>query len=473
MTGTTGKPRVRVPARTADSFANFSARLGIGAGNLSSASTYAFNPISRNRVLLENMYRGSWIIGQAVDLVAEDMTRAGVAIQSSLSPDGIEKLTGGMESLCIWQRLNDTIKWARLYGGCLGVMLIDGQKMDKPLRVNTVAKGQFKGMMVLDRWLVEPSLNDLIEEYGPDYGYPKYYTVVADAPGLRSQKIHHSRCIRLDGIELPYWQRIAENGWGMSVAERLYDRLVAFDSTTTGAAQLVYRAHLRTYAVDGLRDIISAGGPAFEGLLKQIDMIRLFQSLEGMTLMDKEDKFEAHSYGFAGLSDVMLQFGQQLSGALQIPLVRLFGQSPAGLNSTGESDIRLYYDGIQSQQEGRLRRGIGTILNLLCRSELGIDPPKDFNFTFRPLWQMTDVEKGTVAQSVTQSVTQAVDSGLVTPQAGLKELRQSSQITGIWSNITDEEINDAESDPPEPEEPGKPDASIEEVDADIRPGKTV
>jgi len=471
MSGT-GKIRVRVPARTADSFANFSARLGVGAGNLSSASTYTFNPISRNRVLLENMYRGSWLVGQAVDLVAEDMTRAGVSIQSSLPPDATATLNSGMESLCIWQRLSDTIKWARLYGGAIGVVLIDGQKMETPLRLDAVGKEQFKGILVLDRWLVEPSLNDLITEYGPDYGYPKYYKVVADAPGLCSQEIHHSRCIRLDGVELPYWQRIAENGWGMSVAERLYDRLVAFDSTTTGAAQLVYRAHLRTYSVDGLRNIISAGGPAFEGLLKQVEMIRLFQSIEGMTLMDKEDKFEAHSYTFSGLSDVMLQFGQQLSGALQIPLVRLFGQSPAGLNSTGDSDIRLYYDGIQSQQESRLRRGVGMILDLLCRSDLGIAPPSGFNFTFNPLWQMTDVEKATVGQAVTQSVTQAVDAGLVTPQAGLKELKQSSQATGIWTNITDEEINDAESDPPKPPEADEDTAGTGEIDADVRQGET-
>lgn len=462
------KPRVRVPARSTDSFANFQARLGVGQGasNLSGGSTYTFNPISRNRVLLENMYRGSWLVGQAVDIVAEDMTRAGIEITTSLPPDDKAAINSGLERLCIWQAINDTIKWSRLYGGCIAVVMIDGQNVSTPLKLDTVAKGQFKGLMVLDRWLVTPSLDDLITDFGPDYGYPKYYTVVADAPGLRAQKIHHSRCIRLDGVTLPYWQRMAENGWGMSVVERLYDRLVAFDSTTQGAAQLVYRAHLRTYSVDGLRDIIGAGGPAYEGLLKQIEMIRLFQSIEGMTLMDMKDKFEAHSYSFSGLSDVLLQFGQQLSGALQIPLVRLFGQSPAGLNATGDSDIRTYYDMIQSQQESRLRRGLGMVLDLLCRSELGSEPPKGSNFTFTPLWQMTPVEKATVGQAITTAVTQAVDSGLITPQAGMKELRQSSHATGIFSNITDEDINNAEQDPPEPDNTG---SGTDNPDEDARP----
>ncbi|MFX8211283.1 phage portal protein, partial [Acinetobacter baumannii] len=79
----------------------------------------------------------------------------------------------------------------------------------------------------------------------------------------------YSRVIRLEGDDLPYYQRIAENGWGLSVLEPLWDRLIAFDSASVGAGQLVYKAHLRTYSVDGLRNIIAAGGDALKGLMSQ------------------------------------------------------------------------------------------------------------------------------------------------------------------------------------------------------------
>jgi len=45
------------------------------------------------------------------------------------------------------------------------------------------------------------------------------------------------------------------------------------------------------------------------------DMIRVMQSNEGLTLIDAADKFETHTYSFSGLSDVLMQFAQQLSGA--------------------------------------------------------------------------------------------------------------------------------------------------------------
>lgn len=395
-------PRVRVLAgrrQTADSFQNVAARLGIGTDNLSSASSYGFNPISRNRTQLEWMYRGSWLVGQAVDCVAEDMTRAGIDITSDVPPDELETVQTAMTRMVIPQRLCETIKWSRLYGGAIAVLLVDGQKPETPLRMDTVGKGQFRGLLVLDRWMIQPTYTEVVTEYGPNLGMPLGYYVTANAPALQESVIHHSRVIRLDGVDLPYWQRIAENGWGLSVVERLYDRLVAFDSTTQGAAQLVYKAHLRTVSVENLRDILAAGGPAEAALTKMFDMIRVMQSNEGLTLIDAADKFETHTYSFSGLSDVLMQFAQQLSGALQIPLVRLFGQSPAGLNATGEADIRSYYDMIGQQQETKLRPGMHKIVCLTYRSETGKPIPKDLGVKFNPLWQMSDVEKAQITVS--------------------------------------------------------------------------
>jgi len=433
---------------TKDSFQNFSARVGMGTGNLSDGNRYGFSPMSRNRVEMEFVYRSSWIAGQAVDTYADDMTRQGIELKGDIPPDDMESLQKAAGRLQIWDALNDTVKWSRLYGGCVAVLMIDGQKPDTPLNLDTIQKGQFKGLLPLDRWVVQPTLQDLITDFGPEMGKPKFYDVIADAQALVNMRIHHSRVIRVEGVDLPYWQRIAENGWGQSVLERLWDRLVAFDSTTQGAAQLVFKAHLRTYKVQNLREVIAMGGKSYDGLLKQIDMIRQFQSNEGMTLMDSNDEFEAHQYTFAGLNDVLLQFGQQISGALGIPLVRLFGQSPAGLSSTGESDIRNYYDNVKQQQERRLRTGVGKVYDALFRSELGEPPPESFDFEFNPLWQVSDTDKATITTAITNAVVAASDAGIVDRATALKELRQSSHVTGVWSNVTDEDIKEAEEEPP-------------------------
>lgn len=435
--------------QTLDSFQNFQASLGMGANNQISNSTYGFNPITRTRVQLEWMYRGSWLVGMAVDAPAEDMTRAGVEIESTLTPEDNDALQASLADLQIWAKLSECIKWARLYGGCLGYILIDGQDPEEPLDIDSIDLGQFKGVMPLDRWMVNPSMGNLVRDLGNNYGMPKYYDVMTDGHGTNYwPRIHHSRVLRFIGIDLPHQQRLTENGWGESVVERIYDRLVSYDSASAGAAQLVYKAHLRVMKVENLRGIIAAGGPAMAGLSAQLANMRLTQANEGITLLDTTDEFESQTYTFAGLSDMMLQFGQQIAGALQIPLIRLFGQSPSGLGATGESDLRTYYDHLSKQQELRLRAPIAKVFDVLSMSTLGTRLPQGFKFKFNPLWLVTEKERSDIGAQTTDSIIKGFEAGMVSQQVALKELRQASHGTSLWTNITDEDINAADEKPP-------------------------
>ena len=441
---------------TVDSFVNFEQNLGINANNAMSSSTYGFNPITRQRTLLEWIYRGSWLGGVAVDVKADDMTRAGVDIVGDMDPQDVQNLEEEAVRLGIWNSINEALKWAGLYGGSIAVMLIDGQDNETPLRLNTIRKDQFCGLLVLDRCTVEPTLYDLVTDYGPHLGTPKYYRVTAMAPALVNQKIHHSRVIRFEGIKLPYWQRVTENMWGLSVIERMYDRMIAFDSATTGAAQLVYKSYIRNYKIKDLRQVVAAGGDALAGLTKYVDMMRRFQGIEGMTLLDADDEFGAESHSaFGGLSDILTRFMEQCAGALQIPLVRLFGQSPSGF-STGETDLRNYYDTIRQAQERDVKVG-ATKVYIAMAASLDIQIPRGFGISFRSLWLLTDNNKADIASKNTDTISKAEESGLIGKATALRELKQQSKVTGIFTNITDELIEEAENEPPPiPEEIERP-----------------
>lgn len=433
--------------QTADSYDNFMARVGMQQPNQHAASTYRANFTSRNRMQIEWAYRSSSIIGSAVDAIADDMTRKGLRITSEIEPKARGVLESLFDDLEIWDRLNDIIKWSRLYGGAVGFIMIEGQAPFTPLRLETIGKGKFKGILPLDRWMINPNLQLRIKDMGPHLGKPEFYDVVATASGIPAWKIHHSRLIRFDGVTLPYQQAQTENEWGMSIVERIWDRLTAFDSASMGAAQLVYKAHLRTMKIKKLRELIAMGGPALDALMKNMDMIRLFQSNEGLTLMDGEDEFDTHQYSFAGLDDIISKFAEQISGAVGIPLVRLFGQSPKGF-STGDADLANYYDTISTQQERRLRQPLRKLFDVMYRSELGSALPDDFTFEFNPLWQMSDVDRSTVATNTVNAIVAAVDAGLMTVKAGMTDLRENADVTGVGASITDEDIENAEDEAP-------------------------
>ncbi|WP_429498945.1 DUF1073 domain-containing protein [Robbsia andropogonis] len=443
--------------RTNDSFQNAAARLGWGTNNQSSASTYSLSYQSRNRIALEAAYRGSWIVAAAVDAIPEDMTRKGVEF-SGLDPADISTLEAEMTTLGVWDRLCETGKWARLYGGCIAVMLIDGQDMSTPLRVEAVGKNQFKGLLVLDRWMITPPTGEVVTDFGPDMGRPVYYNVIANYKAIPKGRIHYTRVIRLEGNDLPFYQRIAENGWGLSVLEPMWDRLIAFDSASVGAGQLVFKAHLRTVKIEGLREIVAMGGKALEGLRSQMEFTRLAQSNEGLTVLDAKDGFQADTYSFAGLSDMMIQFAQQLSGATGIPLARLFGQSPAGLGDSGEGPRRQYHEKVHQNQEKEFRTPLHRLFGVMSWSSLGKALPSGFQFEFRGLDDTPEAEKADIATKKTAAVTEALDSGLIKKSVGMKELKASAPVTGLFGNISDEDIKAAEEE--EDAQPPAPDMTL-------------
>ncbi|TXE22188.1 DUF1073 domain-containing protein [Serratia ureilytica] len=426
--------------RTIDGYSNQQARLGTNTDNLQSGGTYIANYTSRNRNLLEMAYRSSFLVGAAVDAIADDMTRKGISIVSRMKPGERGQIDNLWDEAGIWDELNNGLKWSRLYGGAIVVVMIDGQDMSTELDITTIGKGQFKGLLSLDRWSLTPSYNEPVTDYGPDFGKPTFYKVGASSQGIPAWNIHYSRIIRLEGDPLPLRQSQIENGWGMSVVERIFERIEAFDTATAGVTQLIHKAHLRTYGIEGYRNALAKGGDLEMAVNKHLDDIRRRQTIEGMTVMDLKDRFETHSYSFAGISDVLCRFAEQVSGATSIPLVRLFGQSPGGF-STGDTDLENYYSRINTQQERRLRRPVRWLLDISHRSLFGAGLPDDFTFTFNKLWEISDTDRSTLASNVATAVATLVDRDILPRHAAMTDVRNLSELTGIGGSITDEDID--------------------------------
>ena len=438
-----------------DGIANPLMRVGTGTNNIfDQGSTYLPKFTTLNRQQLEWQYQTSWMSALAVDIVAEDMTREGIDLRTD-DPDTADKINEVIDDYGVMDSLCETIKWARLYGGAIAVIMIDGQDSSTPL--TRVPKDSFRGLCVFDRWQLDSVVSDLDQTLGENFGKPEFYRIISANSDVQYQKpIHHSRVIRLDGRKLPFYLRQSYQGWGASIIEPAMSQIQGFDLATQSVTQLISKSYLRYYKVEGLRDILT-NELASKGFMNQMEYVRKFQTFEGLTLGDKNDEFQTFSYSFTGLPDVLVQLGQQVSGAFGIPLVRLFGQSPAGLNSTGESDLRNYYDNVKKQQKTMLRSGVKRLLNAIYESVTGNVPPSDFRFEFRSLWQMSQVERSQVAMQTAQTIADSYDRGLLDLPNALKELKTLSDVVGVFASITDEDIETAmelesEQMPPMPEE---------------------
>lgn len=459
---------------TLDEFVNPLARSGAGMPNLLEATEYPLTRFTQNWQVLNSLYRSHWVVQKIINTIPQDMMKNGYDLQSDINPDQIQKISKIIRQTRLHSKILNGLYWGRLYGGAAGIIMIDGEadRMDEPLDLDRVMPGAFKGLLIMDRWSgIQPSADLITDITDPDFGMPEYYEVTLPE-GQGVIRLHNSRVCRFSGREMPYLEKLAENYWGTSEMEHVFSELKKRDNVSWNIALLTFMANIRVMKIDGMEQLLAYGGDkSQQALYNTLEGLNMMLNNNGIQILGKDDSYESHQYTFSGLGEVYDRFMMDVSGACGIPVTKLFGRSPAGMNSTGDADMDNYYDTIEQSQESQLRPVLDKLLPIVCMSALGA-VPDDLDYIFNPVRRPSNDEKQSLGSQQTAAVVQAYTAGLVSEKTALRELQGSSKLTGMWTNITDEQI-EAASDQPEAagemDIPGMP--SMETQDADFEESK--
>lgn len=439
---------------TIDAFQNQMARLGFGQPNLNEGADYPLTRMSQNYNLFTSLYRSSWIVRKIVDVFPSDMVKNWIKFNSSLDPEKISKINSVIRKTKTKEKIKEGLRWARLYGGAAGLILIDGDEdLSEPLDYDTIMLDDYKGLLIFDRWNgIYPDIeleDDISDE---EYGYPKYYSISLSEANNNLMlsynkqdlvKVHHSRIVRFNGRDLPLWERQAEMFWGESEIEIVFEELKKRDNTSANIASLIFLANIRVLKMNDLGQLLGASTQkAQENLYKVLQAQNQLMSNMGIYVMDKDDDFGSEQYSFGGLNDIYESFMLDIAGACEMPVTKLFGREPTGFNSTGESDLTQYYDTLEEKQETYLQPIIDKLLPIIFMSTLGAIP-EDLDWEFNPCMNVNSKDLAGLAQSMASPIFEAFNAGLITKEIALKELKQQNEKTGMWSNITDEDIKNA------------------------------
>ncbi|EEX77609.1 phage-associated protein, HI1409 family [Selenomonas sputigena ATCC 35185] len=440
--------------RTNDSFQNPMTRTGVFMPNPLETTEYPLTRFTRDWQTINALYRSHWIVRRIIDVVPEDMIKNGYHVLTQLSPDQIKKIVRCDRTTRTSRRILEGLKWGRLYGGAGALIMIEGHEnqLDQPLDYDTIMPSSYKGLLVLDRWSGVTPEDKLVSDISdPEFGMPEYYTVSSDAltVGIR---VHHSRILRFMGRPLPYLEQLAETYWGASELEHVIDELKKRDNVSWNIAMLTFMANLRVMKMDGMSQVLAVGNEQAQmQLYNTIQGMNAMMNNNSLQVLGENDSYETHQYTFGGIGETYDRFMMDVAGAAETPVTKLFGRSPAGMNATGESDMQNYYDTIEEKQEAELRPVYDKILPIMFISTLG-GIPDDWDYEFNPIRRPRDDEMADLASKNTDSVTKAFQAGMVSQRTALKELRQQSEMTGMWSNITDEDIEKADDSVMQPDE---------------------
>ena len=420
-----------------DGYSNAAAFLGEDSPLIASGTFHRSNLTSRSE-LLTVTYRESWLAKRIIDMPCEDMTRAWYSLSTSLPEEALNRIRRLEAEHSVKQEITNAIRWARLYGGSIALMVIRGDedKLDQPLDPDMLLPDCFQGLLVLDRAQgIEPSLELVSDLDDPDFGLPMYYTVNLEMEDLTSVRIHHSRVLRFIGRELPHMETVAENYWGASELEHIWDELQKRSATSANIAQLIFQANITTLKMGDLGEHLAYGSDRTQSkVMETLKNENRLRTSYGLQLMSSEDSLETHSYSFAGLSDVYESFMMDMAGAAEIPATKLFGRSPQGLNATGEADLRNYYDMIAQMQERHLRPALEKLLPVLAISSWGY-APEDMEIVFEPVMTTSPAERAELVQKLSSDVISAFQAGLLTREQALEELKSRGEELGVYTKV--------------------------------------
>ena len=135
-----------------DGYANAAAFLGENSPLLS-AGTFLRSGLTSDPEQLTAMYRENWLTMRIIDMPSEDMTRAWYRLSSSVSEEEVHTLRRLEARHSVKQEITNALRWARLYGGSLALMVIRGEEdlLDRPLDPDLLLPDCFQGLLVLDR----------------------------------------------------------------------------------------------------------------------------------------------------------------------------------------------------------------------------------------------------------------------------------------------------------------------------------
>lgn len=425
---------MKTPFKFADRLSNLITGLGMGNKDKTVQDQFQFVTVDDSQ--LEFAYRGDWLARKIVDIIPFDMTREGWNWQAKESQ--IERLEDTEKKFCVLDKVFMALVRARLFGGSgLYIGTKVGSPTDELLPEQMVRDGitYIHGFTRRDL-----AFNEIeTDPVSPWFGMPKMFQLTISGSQQAAIEIHPSRVITFSGMPHPDPMRAgSQDFWGDSVLQIMLDAIKNAVSGQQHVAALIPEAKIDVVQVPGLSDMLSTDVGTAK-VTKRFQEAAIIKSLFGMVLLEGDNEGNGEQYQqkqirFTEFPDLLRQYLQVASGAADVPVTRLLGQSPSGLNATGDADIRNYYDNVKARQKRELKPRLDRLMELLIRHTFG-SRPKSIYYEFAPLWQMSakdaaDIEKIT-AETEGLLVTSALVPAPVMEKATRNRLIESGRYPGI------------------------------------------
>lgn len=431
--------RMRKVAERMDAYVNAVTALGTARDKMSYTKFVRSKPLDLET--LDALYSENDIAARVCDVVPDEELRQGYDIL--IAPDSDDEsgqalddasyvaadVHDAADALDLQKKFIEARVWGRVFGG--GALILgadDGATAEngglkQPLNENAIQR--FDHINVIDRRYIHP-LTYYTDPTSPKFGYVRTLLITPQAVDtLQAAQIaqgtvemHESRLVIFGGTRTTIHTRQINGGWDTSVLQRMNTVLDQFGVSWQALTHLLQDASQGVFKMRGLLDALAANQTDL--VMRRMDMMDMARSIvRGLVLDADGEEFTRQNYTWSGIDKVFEMLMLRLAAAARMPVTVLMGQSPAGMDATGESDIRWFYDTIRSSQTNEVKPLLERILRLIMLSKAGPTRgkvPDSWSVVFPSLWQMTPAEQAGVEKTTAEKDAIYIDRGVLTPE---------------------------------------------------------
>lgn len=358
--------------------------------------------------LAEALYTSDDMAATIVNALPEYGLREGFRVMSPDDDrDKVAQVQDVLTSLGTCEKVLESATWGRLYGGGLLVLGSAAQDLSTP----APETAPLDYLLSLGR--TEVTVATLFSNpTKPNYGLPESYRITSSLDG-QSYVLHESRVVRFPGVLTPRDRKRQNQGWDDSALQKVYEILADTAQGWNGLIHLMTDLSQAVYKLHGLLEQIA------EGDVSQVNtrmaLVDAARSIARALIVDAEhESFEYVPRNVQGVDTLIQQIWLRLSAAARMPVSILMGQSPTGLNATGQGETRAWYDQVRAYQTHVLKPALDRVLKAVLVG-LEIDPT-GWSVEFPSLYQLTDLEKAQLRNTVAQTDGIYVDKGVTLPE---------------------------------------------------------
>ncbi|QCE32869.1 DUF1073 domain-containing protein [Acetobacteraceae bacterium] len=319
--------------------------------------------------------------------------------------------------------------WIAIEGDLLNS---DGQSIPLAHTANGLAKDSLKELRLIEPIWMTPNSYRADNPLCPDYYRPEHWWV-------QGILVHHSRLLQMVPYEVSDLLKPAFNFGGLSLTQQLKPYAHNYLRIRNSVANIVANFSKLVLQTDMSANMSANDEDMFGGMIDASGLTgraKLLQALsEGQDtiIADKENEdIKIISTPLGGLDALQAQSQEAQAAIPGIPLVKLFGVTPKGLNASSEGEIRVFYDEIKSFQQANLRPILEKIFRL-CQLNLWGEIDPSLSFEFLPLWQLDPQEKTALEKSKADIDALNIKNNIITPNEARE--RQQGEKGSIYGSI--------------------------------------